>query len=226
MPELTTKPNLRSATEIYERGLDELLSTVDPSSYYAVSEDGSRRQLPLRRWLRSVPEEEEMLLDRVVSPALDVGCGAGRHLEALHQRGIEATGVEVSRYAVAIARERAASVIHGSVFDVPGDPCWNTALLLDGNIGIGGEPERLLTKIAELLLPGGRILVELEPPDVESRTLNIRLEGPGDISEWFPWAWVSINAIDSVAGGTGLTAVDRWSVDGRWFAQLRLDPGA
>jgi len=129
-------------------------------------------------------------------------------------------------YAVAIARERAASVIHGSVFEVPEAPRWNSALLLDGNIGIGGEPERLLAKIAQLLRPGGRVLVELEPPHVESRVLNIRLEGPGDVSEWFPWAWVGIDTIDSVADEAGLAAVDRWSIGGRWFTQLQLDPAA
>lgn len=224
MPELSPELTPRSATEIYERGLDELLSSADPSAYYAVSEDGSRRRLPLGRWLKPAPDEEELLLDRAVGPVLDVGCGAGRHLEALHRRGVEATGVEVSKYAVAIARERAASVIHGSVFDVPEEDPWNTALLLDGNVGIGGEPERLLGKLAQLLTAGGQVLVELEPPQIESRVLNIRLEGPGDVSEWFPWAWVGIDSIDSIADAAGLRAVDRWSIEGRWFAQLRLEP--
>lgn len=226
MPELSPDLTLRSATEIYERGLDELLSSEDPSAYYAVSEDGSRRRLPLRRWLKPAPDEEELLLDRAVGPVLDVGCGAGRHLEALHRRGVEATGVEVSKYAVAIARERAASVIHGSVFEISEEDPWNTALLLDGNVGIGGEPERLLGKLAQLLTTEGQVLVELEPPRAESRVLNIRLEGPGDVSEWFPWAWVGIDSIDSIAGVAGLTTVDRWSIEGRWFAQLRLEPTA
>jgi hypothetical protein len=124
---------------------------------------------------------------------------------------------------VAIARERASSVIHGSVFDVPEDPRWNSALLLDGNVGIGGEPERLLAKVAQLLRPDGRVLVELEPPGTESRVLNIRLEGPGDVSEWFPWAWVGFDSIGRLAERAGLTVVDRWSTGGRWFGQLRLD---
>ncbi|MBK5110579.1 MAG: methyltransferase domain-containing protein [Thermoleophilia bacterium] len=218
-----TELTLKSATEIYERGLDELRSTTDPASYYAISEDGARRRLPLRRWLKRAPEEEEALLDRAVGPVLDVGCGAGRHLEALRRRGTEATGVEVSRYAVAIARERADEVIHGSVFDVPETENWNTALLLDGNVGIGGEPERLLGKIARLLHPGGRVLVELEPPQTESRVLNIRLEGPGDVSDWFPWAWVGIDAIGPIAAAAGLTVAETWSIERRWFARLRLE---
>jgi hypothetical protein len=35
-------------------------------------------------------------------------------------------------------------------------------LLLDGNIGIGGDPHRLLRRVRELLTPTGRLLVELD----------------------------------------------------------------
>ena len=46
---------------------------------------------------------------------------------------------------------------------------WRSALLLDGNIGIGGRPARLLARIASLLAPGGAILVELAGPDTSHR---------------------------------------------------------
>ena len=218
MPELT----LRSATEVYESGMDNIRSAITPGSYYAVGEDGTRRRLPIGRWLTRAPDDEELLLDRAVGPVLDIGCGAGRHLAALGRRGIEATGVEVSRFAVAIAREQDADVIHGSVFDFEEARQWETALLLDGNVGIGGDPERLLTRSAELLLPGGQVLVELEAPSVQTRSVNLRLEGPTDVSEWFPWAWVGVDAIAPIAGAAGMKVSDLWSAGGRWFAQLRL----
>jgi SAM-dependent methyltransferase len=209
-----------SATEIYEAGLDHLLSSGNPAAFYAVDELGSRRRLPLDRWLGDAPEEEELLLDRAAGPVLDIGCGAGRHLVALSARGITATGVEVSSRAVDIARGRSADVVHGSVFDLPGDSAWATALLLDGNIGIGGEPERLLARTATLLERRGTALVELEPPGCETRVLNLRLEGPGEVSEWFRWAWVGTDGIEELATGSGLNVVEVWSIGERWFAQL------
>ncbi len=214
---------IRTATEIYESGLDHLLSSDDPAAFYAVDELGSRRQLPLDRWLTEAPKEEELLLDRAAAPVLDIGCGAGRHLVALKNRGIEASGVEVSGLAVEIARGREASVIHGSVFDVPESVGWKTALLLDGNVGIGGEPQKLLTRTAELLVPGGNALVELEPPGVQTRILNLRLEGPGDVSEWFPWAWVGTDGIAPLADGAGLSVREIWPIGKRWFAELVRD---
>lgn len=213
---------LRSATEVYESGMDHLRSNLEPAPYYAVDEDGSRRRLPIGRWLRRAHDDEEILLERAVGPVLDIGCGAGRHLAALGCRGIEATGVEVSRFAVALAREQDVDVIHGSVFDLTENQRWRTALLLDGNVGIGGNPETLMTRTVELLQPGGQVLVELEPPSVETRSVNLRLEGPSDVSEWFPWAWVGVDSIAPIARSAGLEVSDVWSSGDRWFAQLRL----
>ncbi len=219
MHELT----LPSATAVYELGLDAGRTTPEPAHIHAVGDDGSRRRLPIERWLQRAPDDEEQLLRRASGPVLDIGCGAGRHVVALRRRGVEAVGVEISAGAAAIARERGAVVIAGSVFDLSEREEWNTALLLDGNIGIGGDPERLLTRVAELLRPGGSVLVELEPPLAETRTLRLRLEGPSDVSDWIPWAWVGADAIEPLAATVGLRMDDLWSTRQRWFASLRRE---
>jgi SAM-dependent methyltransferase len=220
VPELS----LTSATAVYELGLDAGHTASEPVHIHAVGDDGSRRRLPIERWLRRAPDDEEQLLGRATGPVLDVGCGAGRHVVALRRRGVEAVGVEISERAVAIARERGAVVIEGSVFDIPEREQWSTALLLDGNIGIGGDPERLLGRVAELLRPGGSVLVELEPPRAETRVLRLRLEGPSDVSDWIPWAWVGADAIEVLAATVGLRMDDLWSTRQRWFASLRREP--
>ena len=121
-----------------------------------------------------------------MGPVLDIGCGVGRHLVALQRRGVGATGVEISSRAAQIARARGGEVIEGSIFEVPERASWGTALLLDGNIGIGGDPERLLTRVAGLLCPGGGALVELDPPRSQTRRLRLRLEGPHEIERLDP----------------------------------------
>ncbi len=221
MSELT----LRSANELYESALDAGLGGGTPPDYHAVDEDGGRRRLPFERWLRRAADEEEQLLEWAVAPVLDVGCGVGRHLVALQRRGISATGVEISALAVQIARARGADVIEGSIFEGPGHGGWGTALLLDGNIGIGGDPERLLRRVAELLCPGGTALVELEPPRAETRKLRLRLEGPYGLSDWIPWAWVGVDGIGPIAAAVGLGLEDLWSTERRWFARLRREAG-
>lgn len=223
MPEATgpAAATRQTANEMYERGLNHLLSSDDPASFHAVDENGQRRRLPLDRWLDEAPDDEELLLQRAVGPVLDIGCGAGRHLVALGNRGVEAVGIEPSSLAVKIARTRSASVIHGSVFELPEKAGWKTALLLDGNIGIRGEPQLLLRRTAELLRPGGTALAELEPPGAETKAVKLRLEGPDDVSEWFPWAWVGVDGVESIATGTGLIVSEVWPIGERWFGELR-----
>jgi SAM-dependent methyltransferase len=212
--------SLRSANDLYERGLDEVVSSTSPDTYHAVGDDGTRRRIPFERWLYRAVGAEQQLLRQAIGPVLDVGCGPGRHVIALSRRGIEAVGVDISPRAVEIARERGAKALEGSIFEVPGSGGWRTALLLDGNIGIGGDPERLLARVRELLAPGGRVLVEIEPPQVETRVLRLRLEGPDDISDWIPWAWVGADSIEPLAGRVGLALGQLWSAEGRWFARL------
>jgi SAM-dependent methyltransferase len=191
----------------------------------AVGDDGSRRPLPLRRWLRHPEPAEEELLERAIGPVLDVGCGAGRHVAALRSRGIEAVGIELSPRAAALARERGAEVIEGSIFELTLTRRWATALLLDGNIGIGGDPAALLQRLGRLLLPGGSVLAELEPPQTPARLRRVRLEGAAHRSDWIPWSLVPADQIGEIADRAGLRVVDSWSEAGRWFAQLGVEAG-
>jgi hypothetical protein len=104
---------------------------------------------------------------------------------------------------------------------VPGAGTWRTALLLDGNIGIGGAPERLLTRVGALLAPRGEVLVELDPPGTGTTRLTARLETAEHSSAWFSWARVAFDEIEAVAGGAGFQTCDRWRRQGRWFTRLR-----
>jgi SAM-dependent methyltransferase len=162
------------------------------------------------------------VLDRAIGPVLDVGCGPGRHILALARRGVLALGVDVTPGAVRHARARGAAVVLGSVFaPVPGAGHWRTALLLDGNIGIGGRPVTLLERISSLLRGDGRVLCELDPPGAPTRSELIALEdGDGARSDWFPWARVSADAVGAVARVAAMELEAVWEQDGRWFGQL------
>jgi len=207
------------ALALYE---DALLGAPEGAGgLHAVGEDGSRRRLPIARWLGTPDAAEEAVLSRAVGPVLDIGCGAGRHVTALRRRGVRATGIEISPVAAAIARERGAEVIVGSVFERPTTSDWQTALLLDGNIGIGGDATRLLRRTAVLLAPAGRVLVELEPPAGAPRARRVRLEDERAVSAWMPWHFVAAEEIDGLAAGADLVVHERWCVGERWFAQLR-----
>jgi hypothetical protein len=136
---------------------------------------------------------------------------------------VRAVGVEISPVAAAILRERGGDVIVGSIFERPTTSDWQTALLLDGNIGIGGDATCLLRRTAALLAPAGRVLVELEPPAGAPLARRVRLEGERLVSHWMPWHFVAAEEIDGLAAAAGLAVHERWQAGDRWFAQLRRE---
>ena len=116
---------------------------------------------------------------------------------------------------------RGAEAILRSVFaDVPRAGEWATALLLDGNIGIGGAPDALLARACALIVPGGTVLVETGPPSAPTRRLRVRLESHAAISPWFGWATVGARGIESLARAAGLEPRATIEAEGRWFAEL------
>jgi SAM-dependent methyltransferase len=185
-------------------------------------EGGRARPLPVDAWLGVAGAVDERVLDHARGPVLDVGCGPGRHVHALARRGVLAVGVDVSPVAVALARRRGATVLEASIFDrLPGRGAWRTSLLLDGNVGIGGDPASLLRRTCELLAPGGTALVELDPPGAPTERTRVRLEAPGLVSEWFAWARVGADGIAPLARSASLLAGSAQPAGGRWFARLR-----
>ena len=171
--------------------------------------------------MRPPTPEEDDLLDRALAPALDVGCGPGRIVLALCRRGIMAVGVDTAPRAADLARAQGAPVLERSIFDrLPGSGRWGSAILLDGNIGIGGDPVALLRRIATLLRPGGRVLLELEPPGRDSRSFRARLDDGFECSAWFPWARLAADDLGAVAEAADLGLEELWATGGRWFGCL------
>ena len=174
------------------------------------------------RWHGEPTPLEETLLGNMAGPVLDVGCGPGRLVLGLGRRGIPALGVDPAPGAIALARRRGASVLQRSVFDpLPGEGRWRTVVLLDGNLGIGGDAVRLLRRCRALMAADGAVVAEVEPPGTGWQTCRARLERGSERGAWFAWAVVGVDAIDSVALQAGLV-VDSVVRGGerRWFAHL------
>lgn len=184
--------------------------------------DGTSAPLPLERWVAPVDHTDAAILDGLDGPVLDIGCGPGRHVAALADAGIPTLGVDLSPVAVWVTRGRGGEAIPGSIFaDVPGAGEWRSALLLDGNVGIGGDPALLLSRTCELLAGAGTAVVELDGPGAPTVRTRVRIEAPGVVSEWFPWARVGVDGIAPLAAAAGLLAEPARRAGDRWFVRLR-----
>ncbi len=173
------------------------------------------------RWRGESDESDEPLLARCRGATVDIGCGPGRMTAALLGRGIAALGIDIVPAAVEQARARGGIALQRDVFSVlPGEGRWDTALLADGNIGIGGDPLRLLRRATQLLGQGGRVVVELAPPGGKVRTDWLRLEVNGRQTRRFSWAVVPADRIAYLAEQSALQVIEVMEQHGRWIAHL------
>jgi len=183
---------------------------------------GTEAPLQVERWAGRASEDDHALfVDHCSGPTIDLGCGPGRLVRALLDRGVNTLGVDSSVEAVRLARKDGLPVLRRDIFArVPREGEWSHALLADGNIGIGGRPARLLRRAGTILRSGGRLHVELNEPGhgVAHGWRQLRVDGR--LGPRFPWAAVSIDAIGALGGSAGFDHTDSLVHGGRHVAVL------
>ncbi|MEU6597563.1 class I SAM-dependent methyltransferase [Streptomyces flaveolus] len=194
--------------------------------------DGWLLPLEVERWCARADAVDRAVLDRCEGAVLDVGCGPGRLVAELAARGLTVLGIDVSQAAVDHTVRLGGQALRRSVFEpLPGEGRWGTVLLMDGNVGIGGDPRALLGRVARLLRPGGLLIAETAAVDVDELSEVQVVDGTG--AEWgdtgagtggtgvFPWARLGTPALLRYAGRAGWRAVGQWTAGGRRFVALR-----
>ena len=204
---------------LYDRALDGELCWVR-------HDDGRLERLPVHSWIGG--RHADARFDGAVvglcdGPTIDLGCGPGRLVARLVERGVPALGVDLSATAVALARRKGAPALRRNVFDpLPGMGRWHTVLLADGNVGLGGDPWRILRRATELMATGGRCLVEF---DTAASGINmgwVRLESSRTVGPWFRWATVGSDCMARLAGDVGLAVAAIHPIGGRVVASLAV----
>jgi len=147
---------------------------------------------------RLLPWEEECLA-RVVTPGAEVlivGCGSGRDLLALVERGCLVTGVDPSGEGIAIAerflraRGTPAKLIHGFFEDTPIPHVFDVVIFsyyCYATIPMASRRVGALKKAAALVNPGGHVIVShawgIQPPRATLVRLG-RIAGALAGSDW------------------------------------------
>lgn len=177
--------------------------------------------LPMADWTREADDADHDLLSHCEGPTLDIGCGPGRLSARLAELGHVVLGIDVVQEAVRQTRDRGVSAIVRDVFEsLPGEGRWRSALLADGNVGIGGDPVALLSRVRQLIDPRGRVVVELAPPGTGHTTAWAELHCGESRSRPFRWAVVGADAIGPIAEQAGLSLTGSHTFGGRWCAVL------
>ncbi|MEU0967309.1 methyltransferase domain-containing protein [Streptomyces sp. NPDC005917] len=209
--------------ELYDADEDPYALTLRPDRepVYLRLADGRRIRMPVHRWHERPTMADRTVLERCIGPVLDVGCGPGRMCRTLLSRGVFALGVDIAPRAVALTTALGGLALCRSVFDqLPAERVWQTVLLIDGNIGIGGDPHGLLRRCGGLVAPTGRLVVEVDPDDVEELCTARFEDLQGQSGPFFPWARLGRRALQGIAAGLDLSVTDQWTSGHRCFATL------
>lgn len=208
--------------DLYEAALNRA-SGGSPTALRFITECGLDRTVDVTRWCADAVPGDDGLLDRCTGPTIDVGCGPGRLAASLTARGVLALGVDISPVAVGLTRNRGAIALRRDVFDrLPGERRWAHALLADGNIGIGGDPVRLLRRCRALLTHQGTVVLESDPPGAAARPVRMRLRHADRSSVEFDWAFVAADAVAGYGAAAGLRLIESWTEADRWFSTLKV----
>lgn len=122
-------------------------------------------ELPLPylfRDFKGMPKIEQKALKLCTGSVLDVGCGAGSHSLYLQEKGIKVKGIDISKGAIQVAKNR--GVLKTEVKDILKEKeTFDTILLLMNGTGIFQELSQVskyLNHLKSLLNPNGQILID------------------------------------------------------------------
>ncbi len=120
-------------------------------------------------------------------PMLDLGCGAGRHLVALHRAGFtRLSGLDLSQDLLAVARERldrigadSVELVRSDMRAIPYQSCFATVLSLFTSFGYfakSSDDRLVLTGVNRALKTGGTFLIDTMNRDFVIANLVLREE--------------------------------------------------
>jgi len=175
---------------------------------------------------REVPPERAEVLAFAHGRVLDLGCGPGRYLLWLQERGLEVVGIDASPGALQVARERGAREVRLMPIDgIDFAPAsFDTALFMGNTLGVGGGIAIVAERLARLhpmIRPGGCLITDVKEPGATERAvhkayhaarrregrypgeLRIRLEYAGHATPWFDFTLVNAESVSQAAAETG-----------------------
>lgn len=178
--------------------------------------------IDVARWCGSVDDVDRLIITRCEPPVLDLGAGPGRLVQALTESGRSALGVDISAEAVGISMSRGAPALRAQIEQpLPAEGRWGTVLLIDGNIGIGGDVTRLLTRCRDLVSPGGLIICEVDASTHRHDQAELTLRSRRAASIPLAWSRIGASVLSELAARLDLWVAEEWSAGGRAFLALR-----
>jgi SAM-dependent methyltransferase len=130
--------------------------------------------------------ELDLYEQHLQSPVLDAGCGAGRLLAPLRDRGFDVDGCDVSADMIERCRQRVPdATLWVSALHELDPPTRYASILCSGVFGLGSSREQdicALERLHDALLPGGTLVLDNEEEPIAWRVRDWGEPSGGEIS--------------------------------------------
>lgn len=219
----------RGGVELIERSDGHIDVSADAGVYFGEPTAAQRRVV-------------ELATGRV----LDVGCGAGRYALYLQEQGREVVGIDVSPLAVDVCRRRGLRDVRLLALEQVDASLglFDTVIMLGNNFGLLGSfrrAQRLLTRLARMVRPSGRLIAETLDPYLTDDTshlgyhaqnhargrmggqIRMRVRYKAWKTPWFDYLFVSREELDAIVDGTGWCVTEVITTSGPNYAAM-LEP--
>lgn len=158
---------LHKNPDIFGDAISDFHHKNNPENIIVHSSDFDDDEIPvdyLFRNFQEMPPLEKTALQSCRGKILDVGCGAGSHSRYLQQeKKLEVVPIDVSEKAIETCKLRGLKNARSQDFFKLENEKFDTILLLMNGVGIVGKLEnlsRFFKKLAELLAPNGKVLLD------------------------------------------------------------------
>ena len=218
--EITSRRPLQTSDRFFDAAYAGTLiaSNIAPAGF----DSESPLQLDLSRWSGTADVVDMLVVARCEPPVIDLGCGPGRMVQALSESGRAALGVDISSVAVGLSMARGGLALRRRINQpLPAEGRWGTALLMDGNVGMGGDVATLLARCVQPVRPDGLVICEVDRVAArhENRTVVLRTDDATSVA--LPWSRVGAAALLEAANSLDLLLVEEWTAGERAFVALR-----
>jgi malonyl-CoA O-methyltransferase len=140
-------------------------------------------------------------------PALDAGCGTGRYLRLLRQRGARAAGIDISAAMLTRAGSERCRVARGDIRCLPIRSMSVDVVVCGLVLGDVANLAGALAELARVLRLGGRLIYSVVHPIGERAGWSRTFAVAGRQNAIATW-WHSTDAHRAAGAGVGLRIVD------------------
>lgn len=197
------------------------------------SDDGKEFPLDLSFYFSAEPEEPEVqVLSRVSGRILDLGCGCGRIVKYLQDKGLDVTGLDIDPIAVEVAKKRGCRQVHtGSLVNLDQYRPFDTILLLNRTLCAMGTVDQIasvLTRCRECSASNAQIIFDsievrkdLVHPSPGIMEDTLRFKYNGRVGQPFVRTYFSNFVARDLTARTGWECVETLTRDDRFWMICR-----